>query len=256
MTVRDLLKSSLRQIGVIASSEEPTASELLDALQALNMMLKSWSANNLLTFKNAREVFKMDAGKFLYSMGVGGDFDTHKVSDIYALAVGNLRSEPIFETPEATPEDPNPDPVIVGYNHFVDSEDPISILDERDWTCVLQKQSSGGVAGARILKGSALDSIQVYPVPNKSQGIVIYAKKQLIACDDVNEDIDLPAEYLEAIKYNLAVRLAPEFGKEASPTVAALAAESMGDLKRSNNHTPLMRSDITMGHSFNILRGC
>lgn len=42
MTVQDLIKSTLRLLGAIGQGEDPTAKELEDAREALNLMLDTW----------------------------------------------------------------------------------------------------------------------------------------------------------------------------------------------------------------------
>ena len=49
MVTSDLIRSSLRLIGAISSSEAPAADESMDALEALNMMINSWGAVRFLS---------------------------------------------------------------------------------------------------------------------------------------------------------------------------------------------------------------
>lgn len=44
MTVRDLIKAALRLLRVVAAGEEPAASEMRDALEALNLLLANMKA--------------------------------------------------------------------------------------------------------------------------------------------------------------------------------------------------------------------
>jgi hypothetical protein len=47
--------------------------------------------------------------------------------------------------------------------------------------------------------------------------------------DTASNDPDFPAEWIECLGYNLAVRIAPMFGKQVPPEVLAVA----GQLKES-----------------------
>ena len=44
MVTADLVRSILRLIGAISSSETPAADEATDTLEAMNMLLASWGA--------------------------------------------------------------------------------------------------------------------------------------------------------------------------------------------------------------------
>ncbi len=47
---------------------------------------------------------------------------------------------------------------------------------------------------------------------------------------DLDEDFDFPPGYFKAIRYNLAVDLAPEFRRDVQPAVADIARQSKGEL--------------------------
>lgn len=47
-----------------------------------------------------------------------------------------------------------------------------------------------------------------------------------------SDELPLPPEAEEAVAYNLAVRLAPEYGVDVSPVVASAAVQGMNDLLR------------------------
>ena len=48
----------------------------------------------------------------------------------------------------------------------------------------------------------------------------------------------LPPGYVDALSYNLAIRIAPEYEVTPSPTVAALAIETKANIKRLNSTPP------------------
>src|SRR5262245_39397408 len=82
MTGQDLIASSLRLIGALASGETPPAGEAADAVVILNQMLDAWSANELMVFTLSRQVFTLQAGKQTYTMGPGGDFNAPRPARI------------------------------------------------------------------------------------------------------------------------------------------------------------------------------
>lgn len=252
MNARDLITSALRTIGIIASGETPAASEMQDGLSALNMMIKSWSTQNLALFTMKREVFELQAGKGQYTIGIGGDFDTARPMHVLGSAWGNLIKTPIYEDVEVpgipTPEEPDPPPTIeqqlVGYALSSDFETPMCILNYQDWMAIQLKETQSSIpTQIYVHNEEPLEKLSFWPVPSENCGLVLYSKKEISQFPDLDEEIDLPAGYEEAIKYNLVLRLALEFGREISPRIDKLASDSISNIKRKNTKTAKMISD-------------
>jgi hypothetical protein len=55
--------------------------------------------------------------------------------------------------------------------------------------------------------------------------------------------VTFPPAYAQAIRYNLAIRLAAEFPGNLSPIVPMIAAESLAMLKDLNLPAPVLRCD-------------
>ena len=58
--------------------------------------------------------------------------------------------------------------------------------------------------------------------------------------------LPLPPGYERALRYALAVELAPEFGKTPSPIVLSTAAESFGLIKSRNAQPQYLYFDATL----------
>jgi hypothetical protein len=67
---------------------------------------------------------------------------------------------------------------------------------------------------------------------------------ELLAFSSINDPVLVPQGYLEAMEYNLALRIAPRY-KDAmvSPLVLENAATSKANIKRMNRQTPLLELD-------------
>jgi len=80
-----------------------------------------------------------------------------------------------------------------------------------------------------------LDNLNFWPVPNTGvNNVVLYSWKPLAELALITTVLSLPPGYERALKFALAVELAPEFGKALSDNVAALAIESKAAIKRMN----------------------
>ncbi len=64
----------------------------------------------------------------------------------------------------------------------------------------------------------------------------------------MNDTLDLPPGYERALKYNLAVEIAPEYEREASSTVKDIAKTSYGVVVRTNQQyfQPTMITDAIL----------
>ena len=60
----------------------------------------------------------------------------------------------------------------------------------------------------------------------------------------LDSEVSLPNGYERAIKFNLAVELAPEYGTTLRPEVAQIANDSLSQIKNTNYRTPRTTSDL------------
>jgi hypothetical protein len=81
---------------------------------------------------------------------------------------------------------------------------------------------------------------------------------QISEISDLSDELSLPDGYSDAIIYNLAVRLAPDYGRMVPDLVMMTAAESMATIKRAGHRPSYLSADdglLSVGRSYNILTG-
>lgn len=260
-TVRDVISGSLRLIGAIAAGETASASEASDALSSLNAMLSSWSTNGLMIYKYQREVFLLTAGKAKYTIGPLADFNTIRPITIQTAKF----TDPTVVVTELTPFIPGvpmvtPDiPATYLTTITANQELPVQILNIQEWSAIFDKNITSTVPTKMYVEGTyPAETINLWPVPSVGAGIVLYTLKPLNNFLLVTDDFNLPDGYERAIRYNLAQEIAPEYGKEASPTVQQIASDSKADLQRKNTKPVYMKSDVSgiaSNKFFNIITG-
>lgn len=229
MTIGELLKSSLRLIGAIAPGETPSADEMADALTALNVMLKGWSTKRLLINATTLENFPLITGTTAYTIGTGGTFNTARPTKILSAFVRSSGIDyPVEVYAERRRYDEHPDKTATGM--------PCELL---------------------YVPSYALGYVYPYPVPDQAYTIFLELLKPLSELSGYVSEISLPAEYLRALKYNLAIELAPEYGATPSMDVYGVAKESMADVKRMNlpEVTVDLTKEIQSNSYMNIYRG-
>lgn len=198
-TARTLIKGALRKIGVIASGETPTAAEMQDGLEALQMMLRNWSAQNIRLYYTDQETLTMD-GSESYTIGSGGDLDTVRPASVR------------------------------GAWH---DDWPVKIIDEDRYRQIRMSTSSTGTV-EYLWYAPEYPLGVLYPWPQGGSTLYIDSLKPLTDPTALTDSVAFPPEYDEAIVFNLAVRMAPEFEKEPSITVHQIAAAALQRLETRN----------------------
>lgn len=219
-------------ITAISSGETPPAEEIADGIVALQGMLDSWSLERLLVFNKIREVFPLVGAQETYTMGTGGNFNTTPPVDILAANI---------QIPGNTPP----------------LELPLNIINLQQRADIGLKDLQSTIPRDLYFENTApLTKLTLYPVPSVAQNIAIYSEKVLATITSANMALTLPPGYERAIRYNLALEWAGEFGKELSATDQRIAMSSKANIKRKNYRPRFMKSDpIIMGRAtgFNIL---
>lgn len=232
-TVSDLIKGSLRLLGVTAAGETPSSAELSDGLSSLNDLLEDWSNDGLLIYSKVIESVTLVAGTGSYTIGTSGDFNTarpQKITEIMSKQVGS------------------------------DIETPVRIIeDSQEWARIVDKTTQGTDPECVFYNPThALGTLYVWPVPSTASSLVLHSIKPLTAYSATSDTVTLPPGYKKALRYDLAIELAPEYGKEPSMLILGNAAESKARIMRVNTKPALLASDaagLTNRGRFNIYTG-
>lgn len=237
MTVRDLIRMSFLNIGVLAEGEDPTAAQLQDAIMTLNFLLDTWSTEKLFICSITQEVFNFVGGQQTYLMGAGApDFNT---------------ARPIFIETASVRINP-------GAVNQLDI--PMAIFGPDEWARISVKLTQA-VWPTRMYADFQFPYVNLnfYPVPNETNELYITSWKPLTSLSTANTEFSMAPGFAEAVLYNLAIRLCPMYGRPASPEILALAQAAKSKLKISLSKMYLMRADQALlppdGKIFNYLTG-
>ncbi len=234
MTVGDLINGSLRLLGVLASGEEPTAEEANDCFTALNSMLESWNLERLMVYAITPQTFGLQAGKKTYTMGAGGDFNALWPTRIEKMTFQYASDGPTMNL-------------------------PLEMIDLDQYQRLLLPDTQSPIPNRVYVDDSyPLRNLSFYLVPSVGDNVNIFTWDQISAFASLPQVITLPPGYERALRANLALEVAPEFGKEPSQVVASTALTAKAILKSFNLKTPLMRVDgalLARHHRSNIFTG-
>jgi hypothetical protein len=209
----DLVSSSLRLIGVIDPGEGPDISEANDSMMVLNQMIDSWNADRAAIFTTGSQDFTLTLNKQAYTFGPGGDFDAQRPASIDSM------SSILLDNPNNPVEIPIPMWTWEQWQEKfpvknVDSSFPLGCYDDGNFP---------------------LRTLNFWPIPTSGNNAVrIYSWQAVGAASSLQSKLSYPQGYAEALRYNLAVRLAAEFAAPVSGPVAQIAIESLARVKTMN----------------------
>lgn len=219
MTGLQLICGSLRVLGVLAEGETPSAQSANDALQSLNDMLDSWSNESLVISSILREVFALVGGQQTYTFGVGGNFNSVRPMSIENALLQLPGSNPVVERQVGIL---NKDQYAAETIKTLTSTLPLFLYSDDNYP---------------------MANISVWPVPSAACNLVLYSAKPLTNIATLNTALSLPPGYQRTLKFNLAIDLAPEYGRQVSPEVAAIASASKASVKRTNSKPRYLKVD-------------
>jgi Bacterial Ig-like domain (group 2) len=209
--VYDIIKRAMRLLQVISAAETPKAEEFTDFLQVLNWMIDEWTNQKLITYQIINETFATVGGKGTYTIGPDSSCDFNTMNPV-KITGAYLR--------DTTP----------GYNN----DWTLEIIPNDRYQQIFQK--SINTTYPRFLhyvRSWPYGSIDLWPIPVKAYQLEISQWKQLTKFTSVQDVVCLPPGYKDALCLNLAVKMAPEFGKMV-PDIADLAIKSLIPIKEIN----------------------
>jgi len=188
LTRDELIKASLRLLGVGHRGESVPADEINDASEALNIMLKAWQADGLQLWKKESQSITLIASKGTYSLGPTGDIVMQRPLRIL----------------EAVRRDTS------------NIDVPLNKLSKEEYWGLSDKYSEGTPVSYNYDPQLTNGNLYLWQVPSTTTAadytIEILYHLPYEDVTSTTNNFDCPVEWLEAIKYGLALRLAFEYG--------------------------------------------
>lgn len=217
-TVLDIIKAALRLNNIIGSSETPTANMSTDCRQALNFMLEEWSTMGLAVYVFEEQSFTASIGTSEYSIGSGQTWDGNRPLEIKHMIARDTTG--------------------ASNNDY-----PLTQVNQSDFMDLTHKATSGRPRLYYYEQTFPYGKVKLFPTPDKAYTMILSNRTVFNEYTALDTTISLPQGYLPALKFNLAVDIAPEFEMEPSITVQRRAMDTLKNVKRLNNlhRVPRMR---------------
>lgn len=227
MTAQQLINAALRKIGVISAAQTASTTQESNALETLQMLLRSWSAERIMVYYIVEgENFTLAAGTSRYTIGDGGDFDTVRPVSILGAYVAS------------------------GIDY------PLEIIDRARYRKISIKTL--GDTSAWLWYNPAYPLGEIYLYPTGSGTIYLDSQKPLTEPTTIVSSVQFPPEYDRAIAFNLAVDLAPDYDKTVTQTLATLARDARNNVTDLYASLQVEEADIeilTLNRSYSIEGG-
>lgn len=217
-TVQSVINRSLRLLGVLASGESPTSDETADALVSLNAMLDGWTNDKLMTYSLVNITVPLVANTASYTIGASG-------ATVTATAPVSIES------------------AYVRHNNI---DYQVELIDDKQYNGIVQKNSTSDIPEYLWFNGTNPNStITLYPVPNAVNNLYLSVWTPYAAFAAATDTFTMPNGYEDAVAFNLAVRLSPEFPSiPLNPAVFELAKQSLALIKRINRVPMIQTTQI------------
>jgi len=219
-TARAVIESSLRLTGVLASGESSPAAEANDALDILNDLIESLNNERLMIPELTRDTYTLTANQAAHTIGPSGSSP-----DLTGDRPIRIEAASLIESGE-------------------DTEHPMTILTFKQWQAIPDKTVTSAIPDYLWYETEVtIGRIHLYPVPTAAQTLVLYTWNALGTFAALTTDITFQPGYKRMLRYNLAVDLAPEYGRSVDPDVRRIALESKEVLKSQNAPMEDLRCD-------------
>jgi len=210
-TVSDLIHSSFRLIGAIAAGETLETNELNDAFVSLNQMLASWNTEG-------------------------------------ASLVGRQRTLISVFQQNSYPLNMQPVRIVAASVNCGGIDSPLEIVDAAGWESVPEKQAmSVYVKKLYCDYLFPVSTVYIAPQPRLSGTLEIWMYALLSQFNTVSDTINLPPGYEQALRYNFAMAILPEYPRsQADPSLpaqaqmykASIVQNNAGNQMRSQSQSP------------------
>ncbi len=233
-TVTDLIKYALRNIKVLAPTETPTDTELADGLVTLNNMIDAWNAERYYVYCLNNLSHTLTPNSASFTIGPSGNLVADRPLRIESAQIEDAQG------------------VSFPINLITDPEEYFKIAFKSALSRPIKLfYNPTGDAG----------TVYLWPIPDAAYTIKLQVWHPLTQFATINDEIELPPGYFQALQYNLALLLADEYGVEPTATLVALATRSKERIKVVNMQSaiPILTPDFPSAYAgsthFNIISG-
>ncbi len=223
-TAKTIILSALRKIRAVDPEETPPAYQVNYGLEALNDLVSSCATERLLLYSLSQRTGSLVAGTASYTIGASATF---------ALT--------------------RPQRIEGAFIRVSDIDYPLDIIDRAAYMSIPDKTAQGLPQYFYYDTSYTQGRVYVFPTPDVSYTLYMDSWEPFGEFGSADTAYAFPLEYKMFFKSNLAVILAPEYGKTVDPDLREMAKTSKGNIKRLNSRPLTASLDyFNQGGAYNI----
>ena len=214
-TALKLIERSMRLVKQLSVGQSATDDQLNSGLGLLNELLESWNLDGSMIYEQSREVHNLTGGHNPHT--IGKSFNGGDAGDIDIPRPVNIQEASIISAEG--------------------SEYPIDLTSKERYQEISTKDTGSDISTRFWYEREwPLAKIHLYPVPASGVQLVLYTWKPLPSGLSLADKLSLPPGYMRALRFNLAIELAADYGVIVSPVVAKGSRDSKAAVARANSN--------------------
>lgn len=227
-TALDLITRAMRIIKVYGTGETVSDAEATDGLASLNAMLEDWANENLMLHVAKLNAIVLTPALASYTVGPSGSTITDRPVSI----------------------DPGTYIEIGGISY------PLEVITLDQYNSIALKTLDTSIPQYIYYSPTFPNAtVTLYPVPAVTGTLNLWTWKPISTFANLTDVVSMPPGYVNAIVYNLAEYLAPEFGADIHISVHSKASSLKKKLKRTNFTPMFLEIPDSVPRGFNIYTG-
>jgi len=196
LTRDQIIQFALRKIGALALGATPDSTEVTNAAQALDMMIKSWVTKGIKLWTINEITIPLVASQTSYILGPTGatptpDVETDKPMKLMQAWLRNTSVTP-------------------------NNDIPLQVLSQQEYNQFGSKFSTGVSNAAYLQVGRDTSTLYTYLTPDTNAASMyqmhIVTQRLLQDAGISTANLDFPGEWLYALGWNLAAELSVDYG--------------------------------------------
>jgi len=223
MKANTIIAGALRRLLVTPIGGTPSAAQYSAGLEVLNDMVNSWSAQNDLVYEDTLEELTIPSGTQSITIGATGTLVTARPLKI---TVATLKD---------------------GTNEY-----PMSMMDEQQYSRFYDKTVTSQPYRLYYRNTWPNGTIYFEYTTDQEYTLILSSIKQLSTFPDGTTEVSLPDHYERALKANLAVEMADEYGASLTAGMIAIAQESRNAIIGQAVSTVPAQIEISSTSNYNI----
>lgn len=230
-TVKDLIKEAYRKIGVVGQGVELTNDQLQQGVFNLNLIIDSWNVDGKMIYSEVIQQFPVSNGNISYTFGPGGDWDV-------PVRPANIQ----FASFVLTSNTPN---------LYL----PMRIISSAEWSSIQIEQIGTSISTVLYCDHNwPLATVYVWPQSQSAQFIRLTYWNPLNSNLVSTDTFSMPPAYARGLMLDLAMNLAPNYGKPIPGDIAAIVNGLKTQINDTNVEPRRLNYDIgTVSGTYNVL---